>query len=432
MKILSWLGFNPKTMSVRTELTAGLTTFLTMSYILAVNPDIMGAIGMDKGSVFTATALSAAVATLVMAFLAKVPFALAPGMGINAFFAFTLVQGMGYSWETALAAVFIEGLVFLLLTIFNIREAIVDSIPETIRYAISGGIGLFIAFIGLKNCGLVVASPATFVTMGQWAPASVLAFCGIILTAVLMKLHFKGAIFYSIIIITLVGIPFGVTTLPDNFMPFSTPASMEPTFMKFDFSNIFSWDMVIIIFSLIFMDLFDTLGTLVGASLKANMVDKDGKMPHLRPALLTDSIGTMVGAVLGVSTVTTYVESTTGIAVGGRSGLTAATTAVCFLLALFFSPLFLLIPSAATTSALVIVGVLMMDTVRRIDFSDITESLPAFITIAMMPLTYSISEGMVLGLLSYVFVKVFSGQFKAVSLTMYILAILFLLRYILT
>jgi len=432
MKLLSWLGFNPKTMSIRTELTAGLTTFLTMSYILAVNPDIMGSIGMDKGSVFTATALSGAVATLVMAFLAKVPFALAPGMGINAFFAFTLVQGMGYSWETALAAVFVEGLVFLILTIFNIREAIVNSIPETIRYAISGGIGLFIAFIGLKNCGIVVASPATFVTMGQWEPTSVLAFCGIILSAVLMKLHIKGAIFYSIIIITLLGIPFGVTTLPEHFMPFSAPASLEPTFMKFDFSNIFSWDMAIIIFSLIFMDLFDTLGTLVGASLKADMVDKDGKMPHLRPALLTDSIGTMFGAVLGVSTVTTYVESTTGIAVGGRSGLTSATTAVCFLFALFFSPLFLLIPSAATTSALVIVGVLMMDTVRRVDFSDITESLPAFITIAMMPLTYSISEGMVLGLLSYVFVKVFSGQFKAVSLTMYILAILFLLRYILT
>lgn len=429
-KLLSLVGFDAKTMSIKTEMLGGLTTFLTMSYILAVNPDMMSLISMDKGAVFTATALASAIATLCMAFLARAPFALAPGMGINAFFAFTLVQGMGYSWETALTAVFIEGIVFIILTVFNIREAIVNSIPATIRYAISAGIGLFIAFIGLKNSGMVVSNPATFVTMGQWSTTTILAFVGIILAAVFTKLKIKGALFYTIIIMTLVGIPFGVTHLPENFSPISMPASLEPTFLKFDFSQLASFDMFVVIFSLIFMDLFDTLGTLVGASTKAGMINKDGTIQHLKPALLTDSIGTTIGSILGVSTVTTYVESTTGIAAGGRSGLTALTTAMLFLLALFLSPLFLIIPTAATTSALVIVGVLMIESLKKIDFSDITESLPAFVTIIMMPLCFSIAEGIVLGMLTYVFLNLFTGNYKKISITMYVLVLLFIIRYV--
>ncbi len=430
MRILSMLGYNPKTMNVRTEMMAGLTTFLTMSYILAVNPDILSAAQMDKGAVFTATALASAVGTLIMAFLAKVPFALAPGMGINAFFAFTLVQSMGYTWEEALTAVFIEGIIFVLLTICNIREKIVNSVPETIRYAISGGIGLFITFIGLTKSGIIVSSQATYVSLGAWTPTTILAFAGIILSAVLMKMHIRGALFYTILIITVIGIPLGVTTMPDNFIPVAAPHSIAPTFLKFDFSNIFSFNMIVIIFTLVFMDLFDTLGTLIGAAGKLDAV-RDGKeAKYLKPALLSDSLATVAGAIFGTSTVTTFVESTTGIAEGGRSGLTSVVTALLFLVALFFSPVFLLIPSAATTCALVIVGVLMMESIIRIDFSDITESLPAFLTIVMMPLCYSIAEGIVMGMLSFVFLKMLTGQWRKVSITMYILAVLFILHYI--
>jgi len=417
-------------MNVRTEMMAGLTTFLTMSYILAVNPDILSAAQMDKGAVFTATALASAVGTLIMAFLAKVPFALAPGMGINAFFAFTLVQSMGYTWEEALTAVFIEGIIFVLLTICNIREKIVNSVPETIRYAISGGIGLFITFIGLTKSGIIVSSQATYVSLGAWTPTTILAFAGIILSAVLMKMHIRGALFYTILIITVIGIPLGVTTMPDNFIPVAAPHSIAPTFLKFDFSNIFSFNMIVIIFTLVFMDLFDTLGTLIGAAGKLDAV-RDGKeAKYLKPALLSDSLATVAGAIFGTSTVTTFVESTTGIAEGGRSGLTSVVTALLFLVALFFSPVFLLIPSAATTCALVIVGVLMMESIIRIDFSDITESLPAFLTIVMMPLCYSIAEGIVMGMLSFVFLKMLTGQWRKVSITMYILAVLFILHYI--
>ncbi len=430
MRILSMLGYNPKTMNVRTEMMAGLTTFLTMSYILAVNPDILSAAQMDKGAVFTATALASAVGTLIMAFLAKVPFALAPGMGINAFFAFTLVQSMGYTWEEALTAVFIEGIIFVLLTICNIREKIVNSVPETIRYAISGGIGLFITFIGLTKSGIIVSSQATYVSLGAWTPTTILAFAGIILSAVLMKMHIRGALFYTILIITVIGIPLGVTTMPDNFIPVAAPHSIAPTFLKFDFSNIFSFNMIVIIFTLVFMDLFDTLGTLIGAAGKLDAI-RDGKeAKYLKPALLSDSLATVAGAIFGTSTVTTFVESTTGIAEGGRSGLTSVVTALLFLVALFFSPVFLLIPSAATTCALVIVGVLMMESIIRIDFSDITESLPAFLTIVMMPLCYSIAEGIVMGMLSFVFLKMLTGQWRKVSITMYILAVLFILHYI--
>lgn len=429
--ILKALGFNPQTMKVRTELTAGLTTFLTMSYILAVNPDIMSAASMDKGAVFTATALSSAIATLIMAFLARVPFALAPGMGINAFFAFTVVQGMGYSWETALTAVFIEGLVFVLLTVFNIRQLVVHSIPQTIRLAITAGIGLFITFIGLTNCGIITSNPVTFIALGKVTPTTVLAFAGILLSGVLMAKKVKGALFYMILLATLVGIPMGITKIPEGFVPFSMPVSLAPTFLKFDFSQLGNFDMLIVIFSFIFMDLFDTLGTLVGTATKLDAVNKKGDIPYLKPALMADALGTTIGAMLGTSTVTTYMESTTGIAEGGRSGLTSVTTAFFFLLSLFFAPLFLLIPSAATTSALVIVGVLMLDAIRQIDYSDMTEALPAFVTIVMMPFAYSIAEGIVLGLLSYVVMKVLSGRYKQVSLTMYVLAVLFVLRYLL-
>jgi AGZA family xanthine/uracil permease-like MFS transporter len=430
MKILSLLGYNPKTMNVRTEMMAGLTTFLTMSYILAVNPDILSAAHMDKGAVFTATALASAVGTLIMAFLAKVPFALAPGMGINAFFAFTLVQSMGYTWEEALTAVFVEGIIFVLLTICNIREKIVNSVPETIRYAISGGIGLFITFIGLTKSGIIVSSESTYVSLGAWTPITILSFAGIILSAVLMKMHIRGALFYTILIMTIIGIPLGVTTMPEHFIPISVPHSLAPTFMKFDFSNILSFNMVVIIFTLVFMDLFDTLGTLIGAAGKLDLVRDRNEAKYLKPALLSDSLATVAGAIFGTSTVTTFVESTTGIAEGGRSGLTSAVTAVLFLVALFFSPVFLLIPSAATTCALVIVGVLMMESIRKIDFSDITESLPAFLTIIMMPLCYSIAEGIVMGMLSFVLVKVLTGQWRKISVTMYILAILFILHYV--
>ncbi|MCC8143310.1 MAG: NCS2 family permease [Tannerellaceae bacterium] len=423
-------GFNAQTMNLRTEFVAGLTTFLTMSYILAVNPDILSAASMDKGAVFTATALSAAVGTLLIAFMAKLPFAQAPSMGINAFFAFTLVQGMGYSWEAALAAVFVEGILFILMTVFNIREKVVNSIPLNLRYAISVGIGMFIAFIGLKNAGIVVDNPATLVALGGFTPAALVAVAGILLSAAMMWLKVKGALFYSILICTLIGIPFGVTMLPEGFLVVSMPQSLSPTFLKFDFAAIMNLDMLLIILILVFMDLFNTLGTLVGAAAQAGMMDKDGRIPKMKEALMADAIATTAGAMFGTSTVTTYVESTAGIAEGGRSGVTSAVTGLFFLLALFFSPLFLIVPGAATTGTLVIVGVLIMGGVRDLDLKDMTEALPAFLTIIMMVLSYSIAEGIAMGLLSYTFIKVLTGQFRSVSLTLYILSLLFIIRYI--
>lgn len=424
------LGFNPATMNLKTECIAGLTTFLTMSYILAVNPDILSAAAMDKGAVFTATALSSAVATILLAFMAKLPFAQAPSMGINAFFAFTLVQGMGYSWESALAAIFLEGVIFILITFFNIREKVVHSIPLNLRYAISVGIGMFIAFIGLKNAGVIEANPATLVALGKFAPTSILALFGILLSAALMWKKVKGALFYSIMICTVIGVPLGVTVLPEDFTLISMPRSMAPTFLKLDFAPLLNLDMVIVILVLVFMDIFNTIGTLVGAAAQAGMMDKNGKVPHMKQALMADAIGTTVGALFGTSTVTTYVESTAGIAEGGRSGVTAFVTGLFFLVALFFSPVFLLVPGAATTGALVLVGVLMMQSIRDIDLSDISDALPAFIIILGMVLTYSIAEGIALGLLSYTFIKVFTGQYRKVSLTLYILTLLFILRYI--
>ena len=430
--ILKYLGFDEAKHKVRTELMAGLTTFLTMSYILAVNPLILGEAGMDKGAVFSATVVAAAIATIVMAFYARLPFALASGMGLNAFFAYTLVIVMGFTWQQALAAVFVEGIVFILLTVFRVREAIVNAIPLNLRYAISVGIGLFIAIIGLKNGGIIVKSDATVTTLGPWTATSLLAMGGILLGGVLMALKVRGALFYTIIALTIIGIPFGVTQIPEGFTLLSMPASMEPVALQLDFSPFLSLDLeyYVIVFTLVFMDLFDTLGTLIGAATSAGMVEKNGRIHGLNRALMADAVGTTIGALCGTSTVTTYVESTTGIAAGGRTGLTSLTVAVLFLLALFFSPFFLIIPSAATTSALVLVGVLMMGSVTRIDLRDFTEALPCFITILMMPFTASIAEGIVLGMLSYVLVKVFCGRYREISVAMYILAVFFVLKYV--
>lgn len=425
-----WLGFVPGTMRVKTEVIAGVTTFLTMSYILVVNPDILSAAGMDKGAVFTATALSAALATILLAVLAKLPLAQAPGMGLNAFFAYTLVGAMGYSWQTALAAVFMEGIIFILLTVFNIRDKVVNCIPLNLRYAISVGIGMFIAFVGLKNAGIVVADPATFVRLGAFTPASVLAAVGILISGALMWWKVKGALFYSIMICTLIGIPLGITVIPENFSLVAEPQSLAPTFLQFDFASLLNLDMVIIVILLVFMDMFNTIGTLVGAAAQAGMMTKDGRVPRMKEALMADAVGTSLGAALGTSTVTTYVESSAGIAEGGRSGMTALVCGVLFFLALFLSPLFLLVPGVATTGALVVVGVLMISIIREVEMTDMSETLPVFVTIIMMVLTYSIAEGMALGMLSYTFMKLFTGQYRAVSTTLWVLSVLFILRYI--
>ena len=432
-KILSLLGFDPAKHSVRVELMAGLTTFLTMSYILAVNPLILGDAGMDKGAVFSATVIAAAIATLVMAFYAKMPFVLAPGMGINAFFAYTLVIVMGYSWQQALAAVLIEGVAFIFLTLFKVREAIVNAIPLNLRYSISVGIGLFIAFIGLKNGGLVVSSEATMTALGAWTPTTLIAAGGILLGAILLALKVKGALFYTIMIMTVIGIPFGVTQIPEGFTLLSMPHSLEPIAFHIDFSHFLNLDVeyYIVVFTLLFMDLFDTIGTLIGAATGAGMADKQtGRIHNLNKALMADAIGTTVGALCGTSTVTTYVESTTGILEGGRTGLTSFTAAALFLAALFFSPVFLMIPAAATTSALFLVGVMMLRSIVHIDFVDFTESMPCFVTMLMMPFTASISEGIVLGMLSFVAAKVCTGRYKELSAVMYILSAFFVLKYV--
>jgi len=418
-----------KNTNVKTELLAGLTTFMTMAYILAVNPDILSVTGMDKNALFTATALSAFAATVVMAFIGKLPFALAPGMGLNAFFAFTVVQGMGYSWQFALTAVFLEGLLFILLTVFNIRELIVNAIPLSMKHAVSAGVGMFIAFIGLQNAGIIVRNDATLVGLGNMAtPGVLIAFGGIVLTSVLLSLRVKGALLMGIFAATVIGLPFGVTRMPEGNLV-DLPPSIAPIFMKFEFSQIFTFDMLIVLFTFLFVDMFDTVGTLVGVSSKAGMLDKNGKLPRVKQALFADSIGTTLGAVFGTSTVTTYVESASGVAEGGKTGLTALATALLFLIALFFAPVFTMVPAVATAPALILVGYFMMSPILNIHFSDYTESIPAFITIIMMPLTYSIAEGIVFGMLSYVFIKVLTGKFKDISLVMIVLAILFILKF---
>ena len=404
-----------------------------MSYILAVHPQIMSDAGMDKGALFSATAISAAVATLVMAFYAKLPFALAPAMGINAFFAYTLVITMGYTWQEALAAVLVEGIVFILLTIFKVREAIVNAIPKNLRYSISVGIGIFIAYIGLKNGEIIVASQSSVTTLGVWSATSVLAALGVLLGAILLAQNVRGALFYTIMIVTAVGVPLGVTQLPDDFSFFSSPQSLAPIAFKFDFSRflVLDFNYYVVVFALLFMDLLDTLGTLIGTAASGGLVDSridDNR--SIGRALMADAVGTTFGAMCGTSTVTTFVESTTGVTEGGRTGLTAFSVAVLFFLSLFFSPLFLCIPGAATTSALVLVGVYMMRAVTKIDLKDLTEALPCFVLIVTMPFTASISEGIVLGLISYVVIKACTFRFKEVSPVMWVLAIFFVLKYV--
>ena len=427
MNLSKLFGFDPRTMNVKTEILAGITTFLTMAYILAVNPNILGSVGMDKGAVFTTTAIVAVLATLVMALYAKMPFALAPGMGLNAFFAYTVCMTMGYSWQFALAAVFIEGLIFILLTVTNLRDIIVNAIPASLRNAIGPGIGLYIAFIGLKNGGVIVHSDATFVTLGTITHgAGLLSVIGIVLTSVLLILNVRGALLLGILGTTLIGIPMGLTTYGGVT---GIPPSIAPIAFQFDFSQLFTIDMLIVIFTFLFIDMFDTIGTLVGVSTKAGMI-KDGKVPRLQKAFMADALGTTFGAVLGSSTVTTYVESASGVAQGGRSGLTAFTTAICFAMALLFAPIFLAIPGAATCPVLVIVGLFMLSPIKDIDFDDYSESIPAFICLILMPLTYSISDGILIGVISYVLLNLLGRKYRKLTPAMYVLAVLFVLKYI--
>lgn len=441
---------------VKTEVVAGITTFMTMAYILAVNPSILGAAGMDSGAVFTATALASLVATLLMAGLANYPFVLAPGMGLNAYFAYTVVLNMGYTWEMALAAVFIEGIIFILLSLTSVREAIFNAIPMNLKHAVSVGIGLFIAFIGLQNAKVVVDG-ATLVTMysfkGSLADGTfhsvgitvLLAIIGILLTAVLVVKNVKGNILWGILATWALGMicqavglyqpnpELGMySVFPDLSRGFGVP-SMAPTLFKLDFSKILSVDFLVVMFAFLFVDMFDTLGTLIGVASKADMLDKDGKLPQIRGALLADAVGTSVGALFGTSTTTTFVESAAGVAEGGRTGLTAVVAAILFGLSLFLSPIFLAIPSFATAPALVVVGFLMMTSVTKVDFSDFTEAIPSYIAIIAMPFMYSISEGIAMGVISYVFINVVTGNAKKkkISLLMYILAVLFVLKYVL-
>lgn len=422
-------GFDPKNTTVRTEIIAGLTTFLTMAYILAVNPAILSDVGMDKGALFTTTALISAIATLLMAVVAKLPFALAPGMGLNAFFAYTICLAMGYSWQFALTAVFLEGVIFILLTVTNLREMMVYCLSDSIKNAISVGIGMFIAYIGLQNAGIIVGNNATQVTLGDIGAATpILAIAGTIITAVLLVKNVKGALLIGILLITIIGIPCGITTMQGVI---SSPPSIEPIFCKIEWSNIFTTDMLLVVCTLLFLDLFDTMGTLIGVCNKANIYTPDGKIPRLKQAFLVDALATTLGAVMGTSTVTTFAESATGVSEGGRSGLTAFVTAMCFLVALVFAPLFLSIPSAATAPVLILVGVMMMGSVTKIDFTNFADAVPAFVCIIFMPLSYSISNGILFGHLAFVAINLCSGNHKRVTTGMIVLAIIFLLRFLL-
>ena len=442
----------------KTEILAGITTFMTMAYILAVNPSILSATGMDSGAVFTATALAAFIGTLLMAIFANYPFALAPGMGLNAYFAYTVVLGMGYSWEYALTAVFAEGIVFILLSATNVREAIFNAIPQNLKAAVSVGIGLFIAFIGLQNAKIVIGGStllqlfsvdkynevngvsASFNDVGITV---LLAIIGIIVTGILVVKNIKGNILWGILITWLLGIICQFTglyvpnadlgfysLLPDFSNGLSIP-SLSPIFCKLDFSGIFSLNFIVILFAFLFVDLFDTIGTLIGVSAKADMLDENGKLPRIKGALMADAVATTVGAVIGTSTTTTFVESASGVSEGGRTGLTSVTTAILFGLSLFLSPIFLAIPSFATAPALVIVGLYMLTNVTNIDFNDMSEAIPCYVCIIAMPFFYSISEGISMGVITYVALNLITGKAKEkkVSILMYVLAVLFVLKY---
>lgn len=424
-------GFDPSKHNIKTEVMAGITTFLTMAYILAVNPSIFSNLadkGMDTNAVFTSTALAAIIGTLAMAIYAKKPFGLAPGMGLNAFFVFTVCLTMGYSWQFALTAILIEGFIFVVLTLTKVRTLIVDAIPASVKRAIGAGIGLFIAFIGLKNAGIIVESSATFVTIGTMTKGTaLLGVIGIVLTSVLVIKKVPGSLLIGILATALIGIPMGVTHFSGVV---DTPPSVAPLFCQFEFHHIFTLDMLVVVFTFLFIDMFDTMGTLVGVCTKAGMMQKDGRIPGLNKAFMADAVATMAGACLGASTTTTYVESAAGVAQGGRSGLTAFSTAMCFVVAMFFAPLFLSIPAAATTPVLVIVGLFMLTPVKDIDLDDYAESIPAFITIVMMPLTYSISDGILCGVISYVLINMLCMNWKKLNPTLYVLAALFIMKYI--
>ena len=450
----NFFKFKERGTDMKTEMIAGVTTFMTMAYILAVNPNILGASGMDTGAIFTATALASAIASFCMALFANLPFVLSAGMGLNAYFAYTVVLGMGYSWEVALTAVFVEGIIFIILSLTNVREAIFNAIPTNLKVAVSVGIGLFITFIGLQNAHIVVDS-ATLVGLfsfkGSVAAGTfqsegitvLLALIGILITAFLVAKNVKGNILIGILVTWLLGI---VCQLIGLYVPnpeagffslipsgiISMPASIGPTLFKMDFSVIGSLDFLVVVFAFLFVDLFDTLGTLIGVASKADMLDKDGKLPRIRGALLSDAVGTTVGAMFGTSTVTTFVESASGVAEGGRTGLTAAVAAILFGLSLFLSPIFLAIPSFATAPALIVVGFLMISSILKIDFNDYTESIPAYIGIIAMPFMYSISEGISMGIISYVVINLVCGKAKEkkISPLLYILAVLFILKYI--
>ena len=434
MEILKKLfRFDPTKTTIKREFVAGFTTFLAMSYILAVNPDMFSNLeGMPIGSVFTSTALAGIVGCLAMAFIGKLPFGLAPGMGLNAFFVYTVCIGMGYDWQFALTAVLLEGLIFILLTVTNVREAIVNAIPLNLRHAIGAGIGLFVAFIGLKESGVVIANEDTLVHLGDITSGSaLLTLIGLVITGFLFIRNVPGAIMIGILLTMLIGIPMGVTnTEPLKDGVVSLPDSIAPIFCQFQFDQIFSLNMLVVVFTFLFIDMFDTVGTLVGVCNKAKLMDEKGNIFRIRQAFMADAIATTVGAALGTSTTTTYVESAAGVAQGGRSGLTAFAVALCFAIALFFSPLFLSIPAAATAPALIIVGLLMMEPIKNITFNEFEESIPAFICITMMPLTYSISNGILLGMLAYVVINLTCGKFKKITTTMYILAVLFSLKFV--
>ena len=432
-------GFDPAKHSVRTEILAGITTFLTMAYILAVNPGIFSALeGMPGGAVFTATALSAIIGTLVMALYAKKPFALAPGMGLNAFFVYTVCLGMGYSWQFALTAVLIEGVLFIILTLTKVRSWLLNAIPGTLKKAIGAGIGLFIAFIGLQNAGIIVNNDATLVGLGHITEGkALLGMIGLFITAGLVMAKVRGGMLWGILATTLLGLLIkdpatgeaitklsGVVSLPD---------SVKPIAFKFEWSQVLSLDMLVVVFTFLFIDMFDTMGTIIGVHQGAGLVPEGNRrddIPGMEKMFLADSIGTVCGACLGTSTTTTYVESASGVGEGGRTGLTAFSTAVCFALALFFSPLFLAIPGAATAPALIIVGVMMMNSVTRIHWDDYCKAIPAFLTIIMMPLAYSISDGILIGVISYVLCHAVAGKFKDISITMWVLAALFICKYV--
>ncbi|WP_291651926.1 NCS2 family permease [Clostridium sp.] len=430
------------------EIVAGITTFLTMAYIIAVNPNILSETGMPAGALVTATCLTAAIACILMGVFANLPFALASGMGLNAFFAFSVVIGMGISWEMALTAVFIEGIIFILLSLFKVREAVVNAIPMTMKHAVTAGIGVFIAFIGMVGAGLVINDDSTLVKMGHFSPTVVIALVGVIIIAVLDKKKIKGSILFGILTSTLLAWGYALTNseaaaslgiyLPEGLFKFE---SIAPIAGKLDFSHLTNqetiWSFIVVICTFLFVDFFDTVGTLVGVSSRANMLDENGNVPNAGRALLVDAVSTTIGALMGVSTVTTYVESSTGVAAGGRTGYTAITTGVLFLLAMFFSPIFIAIPSCATAPALIYVGYLMLGAVKNIEFDNITEGVPAFLTITTMALTYSIGDGLTIGILSYVFINLIYNLFckdkedrTKISVVMIVLAILFIIKLV--